>query len=452
MNNIEMLKNVFLKLANSLEPLNTWYRDYPAHLKKQFDKICLETNEENKFKKVENLIAYLEKLANNPKIKNLNDREILEAIISDVSNYNDNKETKSISLDENLTIIENLKNILKVFTSKEEEQKDNKIDDSSKKIETVDDSATVNKQEELEEEFVPEKDVQEIEVPTAFKVENTTLKASKNIKKEIKTVKETIKSNSHISITSPEISNLSDKNKNIAYSIIDLKFMLKEKEYFEATNATNKLRALLECYCSLCSKAELSDEEELMLQLLKKYKPLEILRKFINKYEKKINCDNILSEINNEMTLKLDKLLEYNSQTKNTYFNNESAIESRVLRITQLMNIEEIVSLYKKYSSSLLNKDLENMKILQDIFASAIRNNPNYAFFVNLPNTEGNEYIEKIIICAKYFREFKVDYEKISDIETFIKSQASHPLLAEIAINYLNTMYSELQSLQSNID
>lgn len=452
MNDIEMIKNVFSRLADSLESLNTWYRDYPAYLKKQFDKICLEKNEENKLKKVGSLIVYLEKLANNPKIKNLNHSEIIETIVSSVSHYTDDDETKQISLDINLTIIENLKNILKVFSSKEVEQNNNKAEDYLKKLETENDSATVNESEEQELELSYEKSEQEIETPTGFKVENTTLAASKNIKKEIKAVKVTIKSNSHISITSPEISNLSDKNKNIAYSIIDLKFMLKENECFEATTATNKLRALLECYCSLCSKSELSDEEELMLQLLKKYKPLEILRKFIKKYEKKIDCDNILSEINAEMTLKLDKLLEYNSQDKNTCFNNESAIELQVLRITQLMDIEEIVSLYKKYSSSLLNKDLENVKILQDTFATAIRNNPNYAFFVKLPNTEGNEYIEKIIICARYFQEFKVDYEKISDIESFVKSQASHPLLAEIAINYLNTIYDELQSLQSNTD
>ena len=184
MNDIEMIKNVFSRLADSLESLNTWYRDYPAYLKKQFDKICLEKNEENKLKKIGSLIVYLEKLANNPKIKNLNHSKIIETIISSVSHYTDDDETKQISLDVNLTIIENLKNILYAFSSKEVEQNNNKTEDYLKKIETENDSATVNESEEQELELSYEKSEQEIETPTGFKVENTTLAASKNIKKK----------------------------------------------------------------------------------------------------------------------------------------------------------------------------------------------------------------------------------------------------------------------------
>lgn len=420
----EILIEIFYKLIPELDRANNFFRKQSIYFQNLFKKYNSSPNDIDRAKRYQKLIGELKKLS--PKFGPNSTSEITKVLNS----FRDSEKESLVlkHLNEEVGIAENIIAIVNAIEAtylqvKSQGEKDvNEL--PSKKADSVAQPLELSDQPKREH-------------PKPAEPSITLLKTPETRREEIRGA----------GVTTGSVSReIAPENAKIMEIIVRLKAALKDPIYFDNKNNQEELVALIYYYCKLKSKFQHSEEDKVMLDLLEKYKPLDILKRYTKKYPESVSYDSLIKDVNQKLGADLDQLFGYEEEYIYYQQQNQEAIGYQVIGMTQLMSPEEISILYERYAKKLYKPTDYTVEAVQYIFAEAIRCNAGYSFLIKIPETEKNKEAERMIICAQYFNQFPVNYQSKEEMQNFIATSGiSHPLLVQIMNEIINNLPNDIK-------
>lgn len=420
-NKIALLKSLYQTLANKLESTNTFLKNNPKKLKNLFYNYH-RYNSKKQNNVSEKIYETLTKIRSKHRIE-----ELSSEIIKDVKTgyyrlgYYEQRYIQQIIGYGTCDICDAMKKVFKEYKIELQIQKEK-------------DEREENRQKakkELEEKTNSTNNAPHTRKSNTYRTSNTTERQSthsesiesenvnKNSAKTNQTKKETnpvkniakcIRKNSDVKLLG-----YSEKiTKIIEYLIILNRVDFKSLSQKEAKWYKEIIVELIYLKISLKAKGyhNLPEEEQIIVNLLNhpKYDPLNIIKAYEKKQPKYFSCSETINLVNDKLTNDINQML------MNVPFEISPRLCYSIPVMTSLMSIEKIENLYRsQYKKHIEDVSypikpehkFHDMKILQSLFAPAIRDNPNYDGFppknMNADQLSKFRHIEIVYICVNNF-------------------------------------------------